>query len=137
MTTQSADNVIIKDVKYFLYPTPLDKYWNRKNPKPEIGLTKSSCWRGYIATWEISDKSLYLIDIVFHSPEEDVGMDYLFPNNSGKIKADWYTGELRIPFGKNLYFVSDYGPVYESDLFLKVKKGNVINHRYKANFLTR
>jgi hypothetical protein len=103
------------------------------NPKPRIRLLRTSCWRGYIATWEITDNVLYLIDIIFNSWEGDVGLASIFAKNTGRIKATWYTGELRVPFGERLKLDYDE-PGYESDLFLNVKKGKVLSHRYKSNY---
>jgi hypothetical protein len=133
MTMQELDKIIIKDVRYSLWTFPLDSYWTKKNPKPRVLITKSCCWRGYIATWEITNNVLYLKDIVFSTPIGDFGIGYLFPYNTGNVKAEWYTGELRVPFGERLKIDYD-DPGYESDLFLKVKKGKVISHRYKANY---
>jgi hypothetical protein len=133
MTMQDLDKIIIKGVRYSLWTFPLDTYWTMWNPKPKIRLLRTSCWRGYIATWEITDDVLYLIDIIFNTLEEDVGLPYLFPNNAGRIKATWYTGELRVPFGERLKLDYDE-PGFESDLFLKVKKGKVLSHRYKAYY---
>ena len=42
---------------------------------------------------------LFLIDITFRTPEGDAGLEYVFPNITGRIKAIWYSGELRIPLG--------------------------------------
>ena len=133
MTMQDLDNIIIKGVRYSLWTFPLDSYWTKKNPKPRVLITKSCCWRGYIATWEITDNVLYMIDIVYSTQMGDFGIGYLFPYNTGKVKAEWYTGELRVPFGERLKIDYD-DPGYESDLFLKVKKGKVVSHRYKANY---
>lgn len=119
---------------WFLHKLPLDSYWTKRKPKPRIRLTSTACWRGYVATWEIFRKSFYLVDILYHTPEGDFGLDYVFPRNTGKIIANWYTDELKIPLGNELYreFMED--PVYEYDLFLNIKNGNVISHRYKANY---
>lgn len=113
---------------------PLDSYWTKKKLKPQMRLPNTSCWRGYIATWEIIDNVLYLNDIIFNTPEGDVGLDYVFPESTGKIKANWHTGELKISFGNRLKTFRGYDPLYEADLFLSIKKGNVISHRYKANY---
>jgi len=133
MTIQLYDNIIIKGVRYNLWTNPLDSYWTRMKPKPQIRIPCTNCWRGYVATWEITDNVLYLIDIVYNTPEEVVGLGYLFPQNAGKIKADWYTGELRDPFGEQLRVDYD-DPGFESDLFFIIKKGKVISHRYKGNY---
>jgi hypothetical protein len=135
MTSQVADKIIIKGVSYYLFTNPLDEYWTKKNPKPEVRATTTSCWRGYIATWEISDGSLYLIDILFYTPHGDAGLDYLFPENTMRVKAIWFTGILRIPIGDCLRYVhGGYESVYDSDLFIKVKKGIVKSQKYKANY---
>ena len=134
MCIQIKDIIFVKGIKYDLYTTPLISYWNRRHPKPQIRLTNSTCWRGYVASWEVSDDSLYLIDIIYYSQKGDLGLDYLFPQNTGKIKADWYTGGLKIPLGNELFREHMEDPVYDSDWFLSIKKGSVISQLYKANY---
>jgi hypothetical protein len=134
MCIQIKDSIIVKGEKYSLYTTPLDSYWNRWKPKPKTRLINTSCWRGYVASWEIFKEDLYLVNILYHSIDGDFGLDYLFPQNNCKVKADWYTGELQIPIGNRLYqeFMED--PVYDSDWFINIKKGKVIKQQYKANY---
>ena len=134
MCTQDKDSIIVKGEKYCLYTTPLDSYWTKRKPKPKIRLIKTSCWRGYVATWEIFKENLYLVNIKFQAPNGDFGLDYLFPQNTGKIKADWYTGGLIIPLGNELFREHMEDPVYDSDWFLSIKKGSVISQLYKANY---
>lgn len=134
MTIQIKDTIIIEGVKYYLYVNPLDSYWNKKNPKPQVRLTKTSCWRGYVAIWEIIDNCLYLIDIVFYASLEDLGMDNLFPNYRGRVRADWFIGELRIPIGKVIYSEILEDDVYESDWLINVHKGFLIDQNYKINY---
>ena len=85
MTAQVADKITIKGVEYPLLTNPLDLYWTKKNPKPPIEPTSTSCWRGYIAHREISEKSLLLIEIRFFTPDGEAGLDYVFPTNNGNI----------------------------------------------------
>jgi len=56
---QDLDKIIIEGVRYCLWIFPLDTYWTMWNPKSKIRLLRTSCWRGYIATWEITDNVLY------------------------------------------------------------------------------
>lgn len=134
MTSQVADKIIIKGVQYSLFTNPLDDYWTEKNPKPETGIVETSCSRRYIATWEIVDNALCLIDIKFYTPDGEVGLDYIFPQHIGKIKAVWFTGMLRIPLGNCLRYVhGGYGSVYESDLIIRIKRGIVKSQRTKTN----
>lgn len=134
MCIQVKDIIFVKGIKYDLYTMPLNSYWTRRHPKPQIRLTNSTCWRGYVASWEVSDDSLYLIDIIYYSPKGDLGLDYPFPHNTGKIKADWYTGELKIPISNELYQEHMEDPVYDSNWFINIKKSKVVSQRYKANY---
>jgi hypothetical protein len=102
MCIQDKDSIIVKGEMYCLYTTPLNSYWTKRKPKPKIGLIKTSCWRDYVATWEIFKENLYLVNIKFQASDGDFGLDYLFPHNTGKVKADWYTGELKIHLGDEL-----------------------------------
>ena len=65
---------------------------------------------------------------------DDFGLDYLFPHNTGKVKANWFKGELRVPIGNELYFEPWENTIYDSDWFINIKKGKVISQRYKANY---
>ena len=136
MTAQEGDKIIIRGVQYLLFSNPLEQYWTEQNPRPPRGLPITSCYRGYVATWEIIRDSLYLIDIKFHTPRDEAVMEYVFPLMKGKkIKAIWYTGELRIPLGDCIDYVHrDYDSTYESDWIINIEKGNVISKRYKANY---
>jgi len=134
MCVQDKDSIIVKGEKYCLYTTPLDSYWTKRKPKPKIRLLSTACWRGYVATWEIFNANLYLVNIKYNAIDGDEGLDYLFPQNTGKVKADWYTGELQIPIGNRLYQERMEDPVYDSDWFIRIKKGKVIRQQYKANY---
>jgi hypothetical protein len=134
MCIQVKDSIIIKGDKYHLYTTPLDSYWTKRNPKPPVRPTKSTCWRGYIATWEIFKENLYLVNIIYHAHDDEFGLDYLFPKNTGKIRADWYTGELKIPIGNELYQEHMEDPIYDSNWYISIKKGKFLSQWYQANY---
>jgi hypothetical protein len=134
MCIQIKDSITIKGIKYSLYTTPLDSYWTKRNPKPGIRVVRTSCRRGYIATWELSDNCLYIINMIFYAPGKDRGLDYVFPFNTRKIMADWFTGELQIPIGDELDSAVIWDTVFDSDWFIKVKRGKVKSQRYKANY---
>jgi hypothetical protein len=135
MTAQRADIIIIEGKEYPLFTNPLEDYWTKKNPKPPIGLPVTSCWRGYIATWEIIDNILYLIDITIRTPKGETGLVYVFPDTTDKIKATWYSGELRIPQGDCLHYEhGGYESIYASDWFISIEKGEVVSQRYQTNY---
>lgn len=66
-------------------------------------------------------------------------LDYVFPDIQGKIKAEWYSGELRIPLAGPVicedfpYYPPDAYIVTEIDWFIRVDKGRIVSHIYNAN----
>lgn len=83
-------------------------------------MANSACWRGYRGTWEIRENALYLVEVTG------------FPEYRDKppILADWFTGVLRIPRGKQLVgFHMGFGALYEEELHIKIEKGLVTARR--------
>lgn len=66
-TAQDPDIIYYKGKKYSLFSNPLEQYFKSINNRPKLFLESNcgntACWRGYIATWEISDKKLFLTEI--------------------------------------------------------------------------
>lgn len=107
----------------------------------------TSCSRGYVAKWELKNKKLYLIDFkgqtsnfknVLAGKETinywEVGMDFIFPNQE-RVFAEWFSGELRIPLGRRLYYEHrGYNSIFDADVFLKFKNGQFIESRTVDNF---
>ena len=96
------------------------------------GMHSSANWRGYVATWEVSNSTLLLrkVDVEIRDPkssdnefktiERNVIAD-LFPDAS-HVVASWYSGALVIPRGKQVAYVHmGYGSTYERYTLLKVK----------------
>jgi hypothetical protein len=80
----------------------------------------TSCWRGYIGTWEIKDNIFYLVNLE--------GRFKL--KNKSAIFADWFTGTLRITQGRLLNYVHmGYASVYEYEIHIKVENGEIIKFK--------
>ena len=99
----------------------------------EMGATWAStaCWRGYVATWEIVDNELYLVNIKSGS-RDAVGIDLekLLPGEiiNGKVRASWVTDTLIVPRGECIHYVhSGYQSVYEKESEIIVQAGKVVN----------
>ena len=107
----------------------------RPNFSTSPGVRVTSNWRGYVANWEVEGDTLYLVGLDSWickdlRPENCKRADLkeLFGEKlrDGKVKADWFTGELRMPDGEQLQYVHmGYGSVYEREIVLKVEKGKV------------
>lgn len=148
-TAQEPDILFIEGEKYYLRSNPLEPYFQmtgkpKFNEKPMKttsegsfieGISSSSNWRGYVATWELENDTLYLREIK-NLWEISVDLSTIFKDRdtSQKIKADWFNGELRIPEGELLKYVHmGYGSVYERDIIYTIKSGQVTNKRVVDN----
>ncbi|MEA3211922.1 MAG: hypothetical protein QOE70_4979 [Chthoniobacter sp.] len=100
---------------HWLFPSPLEAYY-RSNPSEAAPFKSSSTanYRGHVATWEIADNRLFLVDLVERiRPDADAApkastlkgeplLRKLFPkviDEKGKVFASWFNGNLRV-FGK-------------------------------------
>jgi len=155
-TKQAPDRMIYKGDTTFLFTYPLEWYpncelINKKNLfKSNIDGFSTDCWRGYIATWEITDNELYLTKIendTYRSYINDpvaynnvgieidsVGSEFadlesLFPDSyiNGKVRADWVNGKLFVSQGKLLLEINvDFPSIYEREIEFTVVNGFII-----------
>lgn len=132
MTTQIMDYLRDGDQGLSLASDPLkSKFFIFDQPRFEV--TSSNNWRGYVASWEISDGKLWLTGITgtLVGGEEDVWGNEnvwgtLFPGQGDKIFADWYFGTLVCPIGRPLRRANGCGYDYEQKILYDVENGYVI-----------
>ena len=138
-TAQIPERIVYEGTEEFLFTEPLDKYFTRDNPRPEFVAPHTACWRGYVGTWEIKDNTLYFLDIKAWMRNEEgkaapVGFEKVFPGKTKPLKAEWFTGTLRIPQGEPIRYVHmGYRTVYEQDVFLRVEAGKVVDRQRVDN----
>jgi hypothetical protein len=103
----------------------------------EVVMASTSCWRGYIGTWEIVEDKLYLIELKgYPGNNKRFTMNSLFPNQE-RVYAEWYSGEIKIPQGKMLHYEHmGYMSLFEKDLFLEFNKGMLVGSREVDNTKT-
>lgn len=131
MTAQFSEKIIFRGNEYFLLSTPLENYLMAMDNPPVFDSEISACWRGYIATWEIESDRLYLskLEILDKSFTQNP-MEFLF-GETGKILADWFSGDLRIAMGEMAQYVHmGFESTYAKEMFLMIKKGYVIDVRF-------
>lgn len=91
--------------------------------------SSTGLYRGYYASWLIEDNQLYLTD--FWGENFLIRKEYclsdLFPNEE-KVFANWFTGSLTIPMGKEVkYFHGGLGGwTHEYEATIKIENGLVI-----------
>lgn len=127
-----------------LMATPLEYFWSEVNPKPEaLSQTSLSCWRGYVGTWEIIDKRLYLLKLDRHEirPKDDTFVEQTVPvpfeplfGREGPVPAEWFSGVLRVARGDVVVQVNaGYASVYQEDVFFVVDHGTIVSERVVKN----
>jgi hypothetical protein len=138
MTAQESEVLYYNGKTYWLSTEPLESLLEiMGDEKPVLISQQNTCRRGYVGTWQIENDKLYLIDFkCYNKDHEEVGMDYIFPDQT-KVFAGWYTGEIKIPQGKMLYYERlGYMSIYEKDLFLNFNKGILVATREVDNTKT-
>lgn len=133
MTIQAGDILSYSGEKTTIATEPLKSYLETRS---DVGfIYKSTALvRGYIGTWEIKSKKLYLVSLAgFIENNEKVDLNYLFPNKT-EVFADWFSGDIRIPEGELLEKINlGYASVFEKDRILTFKEGILISETVKNN----
>lgn len=147
-TGQAPDKLIYEGKERDLFANPLEELYRGSDSKRprfmiEPGVVSTGNWRGYVATWEIDQSKLFLRKIdswictsLAKSSCKQVNLADLFQPRvtGGKVEADWFSGLLRIPDGKELQYVHmGYGSVYERDILIEVTNGVVGKITIKDN----
>jgi len=139
MTAQATEVLRYKDQEYEMQTEPLALYV-KQNPKIQFASPLSSCWRGYIGTWEIigsNDKGfgLYLVELKGYTrTTKELSIKDVFPDYPHGVFAHWFNGTLKCPFGEQLKYVHmGYNTTYEKELLLEIKQGLLINESIVNN----
>jgi hypothetical protein len=138
-TAQIPERIVYEQTEGFLFTEPLESYFTRDNPRPEFTAPHTACWRGYIGSWEIREDTLYLTDLKAWMRDKEgkaapVGFEEVFPGKIKPLKAEWFTGTLRIPQGKPIHYVHmGYQTIYEYDVFLRIQAGKVVDRQMVDN----
>lgn len=127
-TPQVPDTLIYEGKEYPIQVELLASYFVQfpeRNPKSDK--VYSALWRGYVATFEISDGSVFLKDVTidyFDSPASAISK--VVPDGK-RLKIDWYSGLLLSSYGKNEvdpYSLASLG-AYEKYSLFEINAGNL------------
>lgn len=137
MTAQIRERIGYQDKIHALCTEPLSALFAVRGNKPPFQATSTALWRGYVGHWAIRENKLYLEDIKGKLKEgTEASLQTVFPDASGPVFADWYTGTLRIPQGDRLRYVhGGYASIYEQDLLIDIEKGVVTRTQVRQNTL--
>ena len=118
MTTQAKERIIIDGEKYpLLNALSLPEDDTKIKQKEGATYTRSSCWRGYVGTWEIRNDKLYLIE--FSSGMYDVLVNL-------PVLADWISGTAKVATGEVKANSSWDIETYETEMHLTFENGLVV-----------
>ena len=133
MTIQTGDILSYNGEKTTIATEPLKPYLETRSDVSFI-FKSTALVRGYIGTWKIKNKKLYLVTLVgFIENNEKVDLKYLFPNKT-EVFADWFSGDIRISEGDLLQNINiGYASVFARDRVLNFNKGQLISETVKDN----
>ncbi|MBD1400005.1 hypothetical protein [Pelovirga terrestris] len=145
MTRQLSEKLLYQGTEHQLHNEPLSSFLNKNYRKLRLRHMHTGCYRGYIASWEIVEGRLYLMDIVTKEINLEIAREYvaqkypdrkisrpdcllniLFPDDQSPVFAGWYTGSLVCPAGKVIGYPSGLHRNYFTHyLHLFVNAGSV------------
>lgn len=135
-TGQQPDRIIYKGKEYRLNSNPLEAYFKQfPDKRPKSGLINTSLWRGYIATFEVIDSSIFVVDISIEVYDKENKLkkksvfDSVFPGQKA-VRLDWFTGILVLPYGNIVNYVHmGYASTFENYILLEVDAGTFSKSR--------
>lgn len=132
MSAQRTDTIVINNKEYIMYDLPLEQYWQQNNNKPSLFSLNSWLNRSYYAKWLIDENKLFIINFygecIAPPPRKEYSLFDLFPSSLEQIFAEWFTGDIKIPMGKQVdFFNGGWGGTYEYYTSIKFYKGLMID----------
>ena len=135
MTAQIAESLRYEGQVLSMCCEPLSDYFELAGVEPGLQATCTALWRGYVGTWEVVDRRLYLVELEGEFKDgRQASLASFFPEHPSRVFAHWYSGIIRVPQGELLHYRhSGYASVYERDLLLEVREGEVVGSQVVRN----
>ena len=137
MTTQVPDVLGLDGEKHDIASLPLEEYRRKRGVQlPTLPRNCSALWRGYIATWELCEGRLYLVEIDTTAFSElDLKLHDFFPDCGPRVFARWYSETLRVPQGEIIQHIhgGKCGGIHEQDLNLRFRRGMLVHREVVKN----
>jgi len=131
-TGQAGDVLIFKGDTLILFSNPLEQYLDKQPERTfngkELKWLSTDCYRGYLATWEVANDSLFLISVQKGcnsvTPEY---FDLKAEFGSERVFVEWFTGKTLAPKGKLFHYNhSGYDSFFEKELVLTFTHGLLV-----------
>ena len=143
-TAQYGDILIDGKDTVEIFSNPLESYLDIKGTRTindyELTMTSTACYRGYRATWEIKNDSLFLIKIMkgcsSWGDEEPESFNLENEFGSREVFAKWVNSTLYSPRGELVQYVhAGYASIYEKEKYIRILNGKVDSIEFKNNII--
>lgn len=135
-TRQLPEVLVYNNTTYDMYTAPLEALFSAEKTKTFIPRPSSTaCVRGYVGSWKIENHWLLLVALYDGTPHQKaIALTKVAPEWVTPVKADWFSGTLRIGSGKILSPPSmGAGETREKEIYLDVENGQVISIQHVHN----
>lgn len=141
-TRQYPDKIIMNGKEYSIKNNPLETFFEKyPDRKPKTNIISSALHRGYIATFTLIDKKLYLTDIKIKTKKKDSKkrwkteltsvFDKVFPDED-KVLMNLYSGILIIHLNLEVAFDQRNRLLIEFRNGTEQERRTYNNEKYKA-----
>lgn len=135
-SAQIADRLVVGEKIYRIHSNPLESFFN-ENPELRPRGGSSAMERGYLATFELIENQLYVIDIQVQEYDVETRSFYLdsvmhevFPDED-RVLLSWYSGILIAPQGQEVQYVHwRYDTLYEEYSLFQIINGSLREERF-------
>lgn len=128
-TTQEPDIIKFKGQYENMRSWPFESYYSSPKQRPAFFKPQhTACWRGYVATWEVKNGYLFLLALrtsTIPGKGEEIQLSKIESHWKSRVKADWFTGIVKIPKGTGLHSARNES-LYGQTLLLDIRKGKVV-----------
>ena len=128
-TRQFPEVLVYNNTTYDMYTTPLEALFPAGKTRAFVSRPSSTaCARGYIGSWKIEDDGLFLMALHDGTPHQNtIALNKVDPKWVSPVKADWFSGTLRLGSGKILSRAMGVDERREKEVYLDIENGTVIS----------
>ncbi len=135
-TAQIPERIVYEGTEGFLFTEPAGDVFHQGQPPPGIRRAPHGLLAGLRR--RVGNQGGHPVPHGHQGLDEGrpgasaapVAFEKVFPGKAKPLKAEWFTGTLRIPQGKPIQYVHmGYQTVYEVDVFLTIEAGKVIDRQ--------
>ncbi|MCU0322326.1 MAG: hypothetical protein MUE72_07915 [Chitinophagaceae bacterium] len=138
-TEQYGDRLVVNKDTSWIEATPLEDSLENKGSRSfgelNLGGNCSALWRGYVATWQLENNSLFLIKLQLdYCSDNPLDYDLSKEFNKNKVFADWVNRTIRKPEGRFIQHGNYSEPIHEGEIIYAFENG-VLKRKNEYSFI--